>query len=151
MAKAFSAREVEKAEGAMQREANRLFGKDSEGDARVEVRLIDRTRYEPFAFEPVLYRHKDRKGQDVEPLQADSAVVEERQRVMQMNLGVAYRELETESKIVESHRERLRFAASPAGRKLILAHRRFEHNVGFGTRGCPICDGVIPVEPGDKS
>ena len=147
MSKGFTERDVERQAQAMQRAANRLFGKDSEGDPKVEVMLIDRTRYEPFHYEPVLYRHKDREGRVVgeEVLgRADEAVVEERQQMMQMNLETAVRDLSLESRIVRAQHSRLDFARSPKGRKLITAHRRMEHNAGSGVRGCPVCDGVVP-------
>ena len=142
MDKTFEAREVEKTTRALQRQMDKTFGKGSGGDSQVEVILIDRTRYEPFRFEPVLYRHLDRKGRPVEHGE-DAEVIEERLLILRMNADSANADLSLELQIEQVRRNRERFANSPAGQKLIAAHRRYEHNVGFGVKGCPVCDGVV--------
>ena len=146
MGKDFKANEVERASRLLQRQIDKTFGRDSSGDSRVEVLLVDRTRYEPFRFEPVLYRHLNLKGEEVEHGQEDADVLEERLRSMQMNLGAASRDLNLELQLDLMRRERMRFARSAAGRKLIAAHKKMAHNVGFGVKGCPVCDGVVAVE-----
>jgi hypothetical protein len=144
MPKEFSAQEVERTARLLQRQVDKTFGRDSESDSRVEVILIDRTRFEPFHFEPILYRHKDKQGKDLQEGQrADEDVVDERLLMMRLNLGVAVRDLDLEMAIDLAHRSKLRFARTAAGRKLIAAHRKMEHKGGLGVRGCPVCDGVV--------
>jgi hypothetical protein len=146
MGKNFKASDVERNTRLLQRQMDKTFGKDSGGDSQVEVLLIDRTRYEPFRFEPVLYRHKDMQGEVVEGRGGNTEVLEERLRMLHLNADAANGDLSLELRIDLAQRTRVRFAQSAAGRKLIASHARMEHNVGLGVRGCPVCDGVVEVK-----
>lgn len=60
--------------------AKQELGTDSDGDPRLEVLLIDRSRFERMHFVPVPYHHKARS----------SAALENIRRLVALNLRLAF-------------------------------------------------------------
>lgn len=74
--------------------AEKRFGVDSEGDPRVEVILVDRTRTQSLRYIPLPYEHK-------------AASQEERDQILDIahrNLGIAMRDFDTEYRIAQSRK-----------------------------------------------
>lgn len=77
--------------------AKRRFGVDQDGDCPVQVLMIDRTSEEPWHYCAVPYLHKAKTGEDIEEIEL----------MLLLNLGTAYRALDTFKRAVKAKRARV--------------------------------------------